>query len=275
MKGAVRLTERKHTLAEAKLSGNIIVGELIRNMELGRFEMTYTVLLPCVFTVYLNPADHATLAGIFHFILEDARKALRARVAELNAPPALLGMRRRDKQPKEYKIACRDWDIEFLPDTEVPQGDVEIHSELNEAVQPGYRGTKTTLMGREPSATAQRSTTQRSAGSRIVEQVFAEIRYQDDSGPQVYLITQNRIRVGRGGDDAPMDLALYTTDEVSREHLIIRRDPATGLFFIADASTNGTWVNGKRLRKGAEDVLPNSAEIGVGEVLTLAFEVRK
>lgn len=277
------MAQQKHGLAEAKLDGNIVVGELIRNMELGRFEMTYTVLMPCIFTIYLNPADHATLSGIFHFIVEDARKALRARVAELNSQPALLGMRRRGKQPKEYKIACRDWDIEFLPDAEVPQGDVEIHSELNEAVQPGYRGTKTTLMGREPSATAQRSTThptaqsttQRSPTSRIADAVYAEIRYQDDSGPQVYLITQNRIRVGRGGDDAPMDLALYTTDEVSREHLIIRRDPATGLFFIADASTNGTWVNGKRLRKGAEDVLPNSAEIGVGEVLTLAFEVRK
>jgi hypothetical protein len=271
----VRLGQQKHGLTEAKLSGNIVVGELIRNMELGRFEMTYTVLLPCVFTVYLNPADHATLSGIFHFVLEDARKALRARVAELNSPPALLGVHRRGKQSKEYKIACRDWDIEFLPDAEVPQGDVEIHSELNETVQPGYRGTKTTLMGREPSATAQRSTTQRSSGPRSVDPVYAEIRYQDDSGPQVYLITQNRIRVGRGGDDVPMDLALYTTDEVSREHLLIRRDPATGLFFIVDASTNGTWVNGKRLRKGAEDVLPNNAEIGVGEVLTLAFEVRK
>jgi predicted component of type VI protein secretion system len=56
--------------------------------------------------------------------------------------------------------------------------------------------------------------------------------------------------------------------------LTIRRDPGTGIFFIADASTNGTWVNGRRLKKGIEDVLPNSAEIGVGEVLTLAFEAR-
>ncbi|HSU58053.1 MAG TPA: FHA domain-containing protein [Bryobacteraceae bacterium] len=268
------MAHQKHDLAEAKLSGNIVVGELIRNMELGRFEMTYTVLLPCVFTVYLNPSDHATLSGVFNFILEDARKALRARVAELNAPPVLLGLPRRGKRSKEYKIACRDWDIEFLPDAEVPPGDVEIHSELNEAVQPGYRGTKTTLMGREPSATAQRSTTRRSGSARTLDPVFAEIRYQDDSGPQVYLVTQNKIRVGRGGDDAPMDLALYTSDEVSREHLVIRRDPGTGLFFIADASTNGTWVNGKRLRKGAEDLLPNRAEIGVGEVITLQFEVR-
>ena len=46
---------------ETKLSGHIIIGELIRNMELGRFDMNYSVLLPCVYTVYLNPQDHATL----------------------------------------------------------------------------------------------------------------------------------------------------------------------------------------------------------------------
>lgn len=72
-----------------------------------------------------------------------------------------------------------------------------------------------------------------------------------------------------------MDLTLYTSDEISREHLAIRRDPATGIFFIVDASTNGTSVDGRRLRKGVEEVLSNGAEIGVGEVLTLAFEVCK
>ena len=265
----------KDVVKEAKLSGNIVVGEILRNMELGRFEMTYTVLLPCIFTVYLNPSDHAVLSGVFPFIVEDARKALRARVAELNSAPSVFGVARRAKNAKEHKIACRDWEIEFLPDSEVPVGDVEIHSELNEVAQPGYRGTKTTLMGREPSVTAQRSTSERSSAPRGPDPVYAEIHYQDDSGPQVYLVTQNRVRVGRGGDDQPMDLALYTTDEVSREHLVIRREPGTGAFFIVDASTNGTWVNGKRLRRGSEDVLPNNAQIGVGEVLTLSFEVRK
>ncbi len=265
----------KNVLRDAKLNGNIVIGEILRNMELGRFEMAYTVLLPCVFTVYLNPADHAVLSGVFQFVVEDARKALRARVAELNSGPAVFGLARRAKGAKEHKIACRDWDIEFLPDSEVAPGDVEIHSELNEVAQPGYRGTKTTLMGREPSVTAQRSTSERVEPPRAPDPVYAEIHYQDDSGPQVYLVMQNRIRVGRGGDDQPMDLALYTTDEVSREHLVIRREPGTGKFFIVDASTNGTWVNGKRLRRGAEDVLPNSAQIGVGEVLVLSFEVRK
>jgi pSer/pThr/pTyr-binding forkhead associated (FHA) protein len=130
-------------------------------------------------------------------------------------------------------------------------------------------------MEREPSATARRATTTQRTEPRKVDSVYAEVRYTDDSGPQVYQVTQNRVRVGRGGDDQPMDLALYTNDEVSREHMIIRRDPATGGFFVSDLSTNGTAVNGKKLRKGVEEPLPERADILVGDILTLQFEVRK
>jgi FHA domain len=264
-------------LGEARLNGNIIISELIRNMELGRFEMAYTVLLPCVFTVYLNPEDHGTLRGVFDLVIDDAKKALRARVTELNSESGVLGIkRRRVKSAREFKIACRDWSIEFLPEPEVPHGDVEIHSELNETAEPGYRGMKTTLMGREPVVSGHRTTGPRiPTGYNGSDAVFAEIRYEDDSGPQVYSMTQNRVRVGRGGDEQPMDLALYTSDEVSREHLVIQRDPGTGLFSITDLSTNGTWLDGKRLRKGVADVLPSRAVINVGEVITLNFEAPK
>jgi FHA domain len=272
--GGAHLAHPTEKLGEPKLNGNVIIGELMRNMELGRFEMAYTVLLPCVFTIYLNPEDHATLRGVFDLIVEDARRALRSRVAQLNGNSNGRG-RRRGKGAKEYKIACHDWTLEFLPDGEVPQGDVEIHSELNETAEPGFRGTKTTLMEREPSASAQRITSQRHEARRAAEPVYAEIRYEDDSGPQLFLMTQNQVRIGRGGDTQPMDLALYTNDEVSREHLMLRRDAATGAFFVVDVSTNGTWVDGKRLRKGIEESLPNRAQISLGNVLTLAFEVRK
>jgi hypothetical protein len=262
---------------ETRLSGHIIISELLRNMELGRFDMNYSVLLPCVFTIYLNPQDHSTLSTIFNLVIDDARRALRDRVAELNAPPKLLGLPRKGKAAKEHKIACQDWYIEFLPDGEVPIGDIEIHSELNETAEPGYRGTKTTLIGREPSAAPRKdhATTQRVAATRRVDTVYAEMRYSDDSGPQVYPLTQNRVRIGRGGEDQPMDLALYTNDEVSREHAIIRRDPATGAFFITDTSTNGTTLNGKKLQKGVEQPLPEHAELNLGGVLKLDFEARK
>ena len=51
--------------------------------------------------------------------------------------------------------------------------------------------------------------------------------------------------------------------------------PQARQFFVTDKSTNGTWVEGKRLKKGVEEPLPERADIGVAEVLTLAFEVRR
>ncbi|HUJ24079.1 MAG TPA: FHA domain-containing protein [Bryobacteraceae bacterium] len=267
------MAQKEARPAEGKLSGQGIINELIRNMELGQFEMNYSVLLPCVFSLYLHPDDHARLAGVFDLIAEDARRALRARVAQLNSRPSLFGMKR-GKPPKEYKIACRDWVLDFLPDSEgtVPLGDVEIHSELSETPQPGFRGTKTTLMDRDPSVTSSRSA---AITRKSSDTVYAEIRYEDDSGPQLYLVSQNEVRVGRGGDDLAMDLALYTNDEVSREHLNLRRDPATGRFYILDKSVNGTWLDGRRLKKGIEEALPDRAQIGVAEVITLSFEVRR
>jgi FHA domain len=262
------------TLGEKKLSGQTIIDELIRNTELGQFELTYTVLLPCVFSVYLNPEDHARLTGVFHLIAEDAHRALRGHVAGLNAKPRKRW--RSGANSKEYKIASRDWIIEFFPDTEVPSGDVEIHSELNEIAQPGYCGVKTTLTGRDPSVTSTRTALDPGTETRhSIDRVYAEVRYEDDSGAQLYLMTQNEIRVGRGGADQPMDLALYANDEVSREHFIVRRDPATGIFTAVDRSTNGTWLDGRRLKKGVEEILPDRAEIKVAEAITLIFETRR
>lgn len=262
-------------LGEKRLSGQTIIDQLLRNMQLGQFEMAYSILLPCIFSVYLHPDDHARLSSVFGLLVEDAKRALCARVAKLNATPGVLGLRRPGRA-KEYKIASRDWVIEFFPDTEgaVPLGDVEIHSELNEAPPPGYRGAKTTLLDREPSVTP-RPTAPHGDTRKLGEGVFAEIRYEDDSGAQLYLVTQNHVRVGRGGGDEPADLALYVNDEVSREHMVLRRDAATGQFFVTDKSTNGTWIDGKRLKKGAEQALPERAEIGVAEVLSLLFQVRK
>jgi pSer/pThr/pTyr-binding forkhead associated (FHA) protein len=121
--------------------------------------------------------------------------------------------------------------------------------------------------------------TGRTAGARTgarpaADNVLAEIRYEDDSGPQLYLMTQNEISIGRGGDDVSVNVALYSNDEVSREHLRVRRDPAQGRFLIVDKSMNGTWLNGKRLTRGVEEALPGRAEISVAEVITLNFEAK-
>jgi hypothetical protein len=265
------MAHREMEQTSAGISGQTILEQLIRNAEMGYFEMGYSILLPCIFNIYLHPDDYARLRSVQDLIKDDARRALTAKLAGLNGRSGLLGKR---KGKKEYKIACRDWCFEFYADTEgaVPQGDVEIHSELNEAPQPGFRGTKTTLLDREPTVggSAPRHTTRRAP-----EKIFAEIRYEDDSGPQTYYVTQNEITVGRGGDDLSVDLPLYTEEEVSREHLRLRRDPGRNQFLIVDNSRNGTWLDGRRLTRGVEEVVPDRAEIGVAEVLKLQFEAKR
>ena len=82
----------------------------------------------------------------------------------------------------------------------------------------------------------------RESTRRQADRIFGEIRYQDDSGPQTYLMTQNEVSIGRGGEDLWVDLPLYTTEEISREHVRLRRDAATGAFKIMDKSRNGTWL---------------------------------
>ncbi len=269
---------------QTRISGQTIIEELVRNMEAGRLEMGYSILLPCIFSVYLHPDDYARLSGVQEIVKEDARRVLSARMAEWNGEKALF----RRGARKQYKIAQNDFWIEFFADGEgsVPPGDVEIHSELNDAPQPGYRGVKTTLIDREPSVTAARvvqdreRTRQRGAPTERAERatphrIFAEIRYQDDSGPQTFFITQNEISIGRGGEQMWVDLPLYTSEEVSREHVRLRRDPANGTFNIVDKSRNGTWVNRKKLPRDVEQPLPDRAEIGIAEVLKLSFEARK
>ena len=244
---------------QTRISGQTIIDELVRNMELGRLELGYSILLPCLFSVYLHPEDYNRLAGVQDLIKEDARRALTARLAEWNKKCSLF---RRGAPRKEYRTAQSTWWIELFVDGEnaVPPGDVEIHSELNDVVQPGYRGMKT----------RDRESTRRHA-----DRVYAEIRYSDDSGPQTYFVTQDLVSVGRGGDGLWVDLPLYSNDQVSREHLRLRRDPATGSFAIIDQSRNGTWLNGRKLTNGAEAALPDRSEIRVAEVITLTFEARQ
>jgi FHA domain len=255
-----------------RISGQIIIDELIRNMKLGCLELGFSTLVPCIFSVYLHPDDYQRVSSVQELIKEDAKRALTACMAEWNANGGLL----RRNARKTYRIATNGWWIGLFADSEsaVPPGDVEIHSELNDIAQPGYRGTKTTLIDRAPSVTSARVARDREHTRLRNGTVFAEIRYQDDSGPQTFLVTQNEVSIGRGGDDLWVDLALYTSDEISREHARLRRDPASGEFKITDLSRNGTWLNGRRIAGNVEMLLPDRAEIRFAEILSLSFEVR-
>ncbi len=66
------------------------------------------------------------------------------------------------------------------------------------------------------------------------------------------------------GRNPTTDITLLD-EGISREHAIIEFDPATGAFSIEDLqSTNGTKVNGKRVRSEA---LSDGDEVLIGQTL--------
>ncbi|HEX6972502.1 MAG TPA: FHA domain-containing protein, partial [Limnochordia bacterium] len=79
------------------------------------------------------------------------------------------------------------------------------------------------------------------------------------------------------------DLKLDTLPDVSREHLRLRRDPATGQFFVKDLSRLGTTVNGEKVPssiefaegekrdRNVEAPVPKQARIGLAGVVFLEF----
>src|SRR5579871_4290804 len=95
--------------AQGRITGKVIIEQLVRNMELGQFEMGYSVLVPCIFSLYLHPDDYLRLTGVFDLIRADARRALAARLDELNARPMGLSRFRGSGAKKPYKIASEDW----------------------------------------------------------------------------------------------------------------------------------------------------------------------
>src|SRR5687767_6110643 len=102
----IRMAQSGTKLHPTRISGQVIINELIRNMELGRLELGYSVLVPCIFSVYLHPDDHARLRSVHEIITEDAKRALNAALAEWNGKGRLL---RRNSSPKTHRIAQKDW----------------------------------------------------------------------------------------------------------------------------------------------------------------------
>ena len=96
-------------------------------------------------------------------------------------------------------------------------------------------------------------------------------------------MTKDEIVVGRGGRDYWTDIKLETLPDVSREHFRLRRDPATGQFFLKDLSQLGTTIDGakapssieleggEKRDRNLEAPVPARARIGLAGVVFLEF----
>jgi hypothetical protein len=102
-----------------------------------------------------------------------------------------------------------------------------------------------------------------------------------------YDIARDSVTVGRGGLAYRVDVRVEASADVSREHMRLRRDPATGRFFVVDLSSLGTSVDGRRVPRGfdeadgakrengTETALGDRARIGLADTVFLDFEASK
>lgn len=280
----------------ARITGEDILSEILRNMEEGLFKIRHTALVPSVYRVYLHAEELEPLRGALPYLVDEVKRALDDKLTEWNSARKVPGLLDRlagaVKDQTEYKRIGNEWTVEFFPDIngEIQKGEIEIHSEFGAAPKPEYgSGSLTRRIIKTPAGHHETVSTVR--GEEKTEQIetgpaIAEIRYEDDLGPHVYKMSKEQIVIGRGGKAYWVDVKLNTLPDVSREHCRIRRDAASGRFYVKDVSQFGTTVNGtpvppsmervdgEERDKNLEAPLPNRARIGLADTIFLDFETK-
>jgi hypothetical protein len=274
-----------------------IIREIVRNMREGLEPLHYSTLPPAIFLVYLHPNDMERLRGILPRILDEARRALDTELESLNK--ASLGERLKLARRSDPRIVAPEggWQIRILENTDedVEPGDIAISSELALPAKDqlgsgsmtkriatrrlgGVESTKQSYDAAPVSAAPFPA-----AAPAADSAAFAVIEYEDSTGHKTYRMTKDEIVVGRGGRDYWTDIKLDTLPDVSREHFRLRRDPASGQFFLKDLSQLGTTIDGAKapssiaLEEGEkrdrnlEAPVPARARIGLAGVVFLEF----
>ncbi len=268
-----------------------IILEIVRNMREGLEPLHYSTLAPAIYHVYLHPDDMERLRGIVPRIVDEARRALDAEMESLNRS----GLAKRLKLARrgEPKVAAPEggWQIRILENTDddVDAGDIVIYSELalpaKEELGAGSMTKRiaTRRMGGAQTAAQPVYEKAPEAADPAGQAACATIEYEDNSGRKTYRMTKDELVVGRGGRDYWTDLKFDTLPDVSREHFRLRRDPASGKFFLKDLSRLGTTINGEKAPSSVEFVdgekrdrnleapVPEQARIGLADVLLLEF----
>lgn len=211
-------------------------------------------------------------------------------------------------QQNRYKRAGHAWEILFTQAMITPfdVSEVMVEAVLDDTVRnnnlAGSKTIKVRVGGAGNPSTAQpppangasaRPASLPTQRSQIVEdtppatpssspvgQKLARLSFKDDNGPQTFMMTQQEISVGRGGEGAEVGLQLHTLPDVSRHHLSLRYDPDSNTFLIKDLSTYGTTVDGRTVAssRSAEgdrnywERIQNETTIGLAGVLFIDFK---
>jgi hypothetical protein len=276
--------------------------------------LKYSTLAPSRYVVYVHPAEYARLESIIPILQEETVRALTEELDRLNNPSGLrrYGSRLKGESTPHVQTPSGEWQVEFVmdPDDELAEGDILIDSELMLPAQPelgvGQRTRRITTAhprqgpGGQAEESPQTSETdapthdhqgspgeaeERTVRTRMpaAPRVLARLVYEDKAGRHTFDVTRDSVLIGRGSATAPVDVRIESSVDVSREHARIRRDPATGQFFLIDLSTLGTTLNGRHIPRGYDEVegvrkesgvetpLPNGTRIGLADTVFLEF----
>jgi hypothetical protein len=269
-----------------------VIEAVLENMRSNLEPLKYSTLVPSRYLVYLHPAEHARLEGIFPILAKETVRALGEELGKLNPRPA---WRRRVERflgtTPEVQNAAVDWHVEFLkdPDGELQEGDILVDSELllPPEIELGAGDRTRRVTTRHAPRTGQVTTTRdETVVQPAVPQppVLARLRYEDNGGLHTFNIVKDSVTIGRGGIAYRVDVRIDASVDVSREHLRIRRDSTSARFYVVDLSSLGTTVDGRRVPKGydegeagkrengVETPLPDRARIGLADTVYLDFE---
>jgi hypothetical protein len=269
--------------------GRDLIDAVLENMRRNLEPLKYTVLAPSRYVVYLHADEFARFQDILPLLQEETSRALDEELVKLNATPRSRRMLDRvlGSSPPVQNPALT-WQVEFVsdPDGELGHGDILIHSDLllpaREELGAGQRTRRVATMHVGTRTTVRQDLS--NGTGRAVSRPVARLTYTDESGEHTFEMVTDAISLGRGGAAFPVDVRIASSEDVSREHLRIRRDPS-GRFYVSDLSMLGTTVNGTRLPKGYDEVngerrpngvetqLPPGARVGLADTVYLSFDV--
>jgi len=274
-----------------RLPASDLIEAVVDNMRQNLEHLKYSVLAPSRYVVYLHPNEHARLEGILPRLRAETIRALEEELQRLNRRSFFRrSVGRVARQPPPVQGASPDWHVEFVrdPDGELEEGAMLIDSELLLPAQPdlgvGERTRRLTSAVSPNRSTTTREEVVSAPGSSDTHLVFARVSYEDRAGRHTHELVKDSVTIGRGGIAYPVDIRVSSSEDVSREHARIRRDPQTGRFFLIDLSRLGTTLNGRhvprgyeetdgaRRENGAETPLPDRGRIGLADTLYLDFE---
>lgn len=271
-----------------------LIAAVVDNMRENREELRYSVVVPSRYSVVLSTQEFARLEGLLPRLQAETVCALTEELARLNRPSwfdrRIGGWPRRGRRPT-LESADTTWHVEFVPDLNGDlqhEGDILVHSELRLPGEPELgdsgRTRRISTVHSGSTRAIRSSVTSEAQPSSVEPVVYARLTWTDRQGAHHYDIVRDSTTVGRGGTVYPVDVRISASEDVSREHARIRRDPETGRFHLIDLSTLGTTLNGRHVPPGFDEVdgskrengveseLPLRARVGLAGVVVLEFE---